>query len=40
VRVAAAALAGPPSPCTFAERMRQETRLYGDVIKRFGIKAT
>ncbi|SCK35197.1 Tripartite-type tricarboxylate transporter, receptor component TctC [Variovorax sp. HW608] len=24
----------------FAERMRQETRLYGEVIKRFGIKAT
>ncbi|MEJ8810417.1 tripartite tricarboxylate transporter substrate binding protein [Variovorax ureilyticus] len=31
-------VAMPAAP--FAERMRQEARLYGDVIKRFGIKAT
>ena len=31
-------VAMPAAP--FAERMRQETRLYGEVIKRFGIKAT
>jgi hypothetical protein len=23
----------------FAQRMRRETQLYGDIIKRFGIKA-
>jgi tripartite-type tricarboxylate transporter receptor subunit TctC len=31
-------VAMPAEP--FAERMRQETRIYGEVIKRFGIKAT